>query len=181
MMAPRIQINGYTHRTWSPDQMAALDRIFFASSATQSFGGAVDKAAFRERWLGRYLLVDQPHVFLATDAADHVVGYVAGSIADIARQPRFADMATALAFAASSATYPAHLHINVAEDVRGQGVGAQLIETFAAHATACGAPGLHVVTGAASRNVRFYERCGFIEVDRRLNAANAIVFLGRRL
>ena len=181
MMAPRIQIIGYANRSWSPDQMAALDQIFFSSSATQSFGGAADKAAFRERWLGRYLLVDRPHVFLATDAADRVVGYIAGSITDIARQPRFADMATASAFAASSATYPAHLHINVSEDVRGQGVGAQLIETFAAHAAACGATGMHVVTGAASRNVRFYERCGFIEIDRRLSTASAAVFLGRAL
>ena len=181
MTASRIQISGYTHRAWSPDQRAALAQIFFTSSATQSFASAADKAAFKERWLGRYLLADGPHVFLATDAVDTVVGYLAGSIADIARQPRFADMATASAFAASSAVYPAHLHINIAEHARGQGVGAQLIETFAAHATAQGAPGMHVVTGAASRNVQFYERCGFIEIDRRQSAANAVVFLGRTL
>ena len=91
MTASRIQISGYTHRAWSLDQRAALDQIFFTSSATQSFASAADKAAFKERWLGRYLLADGPHVFLATDAVDTVVGYLAGSIADIARQPRFAD------------------------------------------------------------------------------------------
>ena len=176
-----ITIHRYPDRSWSPEQIAAVDQIFFSSSATQSFANAAERAAFRERWLGRYLLVDASHAFIAIEDADRVVGYLVGGTEDIAHQARFADLWTARAFAAASARFPAHLHINIAEDRRGHGIGARLIEAFAVHAVQHGARGMHVVTSATSRNVHFYERCGFAEIDRITAGSNTVVFLGHRL
>jgi GNAT superfamily N-acetyltransferase len=181
MTANTIRICGFLDRAWSPEQLAAIDEIFFTSSATQSFASPTERTAFRERWLGRYLSGDASHAFVAVDEHDRIVGYVVGTITDLAFDPRFTDLSTTRAFATSSARYPAHLHINVAPGMRGQGLGARLIEAFATHATAQGAPGLHVVTSAASRNVRFYARCGFAEIDRVTIAGSEVVFLGRKL
>ena len=64
---------------------------------------------------------------------------------------------------------------------RGHGVGARLVEHFAAHAAACGSAGLHVVTGAGMRNVGFYERLGFREVARAPRNGGMVVMLARGL
>ena len=55
---------------WSelPDRDAAtsaIDKIFFAASATQTFADDATRAAFRERWLGRYFTHDPQRVFVA--------------------------------------------------------------------------------------------------------------------
>lgn len=173
-----VNIEPWLARPRSGRDFADLDHIFFAASATQQFSGGAERAAFRERWLGRYLLVDATHAFVAVRAG-RVVGYVIGSIEDVARAPRFADLASARQFADVSARYPAHLHVNVDEACRSLGIGARLIEAFAAHVEALGVAGMHVVTGGASRNVRFYARCGFHEAARIPSGGGDKVFLAR--
>ena len=91
------------------------------------------------------------------------VGYVIGSVNDPARDPLFSDLPFLKAFADASARFPAHLHINLAEDWRGHGLGARLIATFADHVRAEGAPGVHIVTQRGMRNIGFYNANGFIE------------------
>ncbi|MBI3542112.1 MAG: GNAT family N-acetyltransferase [Deltaproteobacteria bacterium] len=59
--------------------------------------------------------------------------------------------------------YPAHLHVNLDERVRGQGVGRQLIERFAADLREqTPARGIHVFCGHGP--VKFYESVGFREL-----------------
>jgi GNAT superfamily N-acetyltransferase len=158
---------------------ASIDAIFFGASGTQSFASEAERQAFRTCWLGRYLATDAEHSFVAV-ADRTVIGYLVGALDDPAATGRFADVSYFRDFAHLTPTYPAHLHINLAPEARNQGVGARLIEAFAAHALLASSPGMHVVTGAASRNVRFYAACGFTEAGR-LDSAKPIVFLGRRL
>ena len=80
-----------------------------------------------------------------------------------------------------AARYPAHLHINVAAGARSRGIGERLIEAFEHHATANGAPGVHIVTGAGMRNVGFYDRLGFREVARTRRGAGTVVMLAKAL
>jgi GNAT superfamily N-acetyltransferase len=77
--------------------------------------------------------------------------------------------------------FPAHLHINLDAGFRSQGIGAALIEAFAARAKRAGAAGLHAVTGKGVRNVGFYLRCGFTERATAVWNGREIVFLGREL
>lgn len=171
-------------RPWRemPDPSAAereIDRIFFASAGTTTFADDTARAAFRERWLGRYLVHDPQLALVAVDAAGAVVGYLVGSHNDPAKAPRFADIPYFVALAATTARYPAHLHINLAPESRGQGIGGRLVEAFVDDVRAAGLPGVHVVTGRGMRNVAFYGRLGFIERAAADYNRRAVVLLGR--
>lgn len=161
--------------------VADLDDVFFSSSSTQFFENADVKSAFRERWLGRYLLHFPQYALLARDDAGRAVGYVVGSMTDPARDPLFSDLPFLAAFADASARFPAHLHINLGEGWRGQGIGARLIGAFGKAARNAGASGVHVVTQRGSRNVRFYLANGFIERAATTIGDTELLFLGRDL
>jgi GNAT superfamily N-acetyltransferase len=163
--------------------IASIDAIFFGASGTQSFASDVVRLAFRTRWLGRYLDADADHAFVAADGGDLVLGYLVGALDDPAVSGRFADIGYFRDFAHLTRDYPAHLHINLAPEARSRGIGGRLIEAFGAHAKCAGSPAMHVVTGAASRNVRFYTAQGFGEVGRLGSKPDSkpIVFLGRKL
>jgi GNAT superfamily N-acetyltransferase len=155
--------------------------VFFTSSNTQSFASDEVRAAFRERWLGRYLEYDAHCAWLAMALSGDVAGYVVGAIDTPAQLERFEDIAYFKTFAHELSRYPAHLHVNLLEAFRGRGIGEKLIGAFATDARDAGASGMHVVTGADMRNVGFYARNGFAEVARSGEGERAIVMLGRKL
>jgi GNAT superfamily N-acetyltransferase len=167
----------------APDPAAhvsGIDAIFFATAA-RTFDDAPARAAFRERWLGRYLAHDPQHVWLALGPDGKVAGYLVGCLEDPARTPRFADIEYFATFAARTLRYPAHLHINLDERYRGHGLGSRLIAAFAESAARAGASGVHVITGAGMRNVGFYGKNGFAEVARTTWLGREVVMLGRPL
>ena len=160
---------------------AGLDAVFFEASNTKSFVSEAERAAFRERWLGRYLRHDAAlaHVAIAADGA--VAGYVVGSVEDPAIAERFSDLGYLHAFRDLTRLYPAHLHVNLAPQFRGRGLGGRLVERFIADAAAAGAPGVHVTTSRGARNVAFYERNGFSEQASLDVGMNEVLFLARTL
>lgn len=143
--------------------LPALDAIFFASSATQTFASDEARALFRERWLGRYLMhfPEWAYVALAPDGTP--AGYLVGSLADPAETPLFGDLKHFAAWRDLTRRFPAQLHVNLDERWRGQGIGRALIEAFLRDARRAGAPGVHVVTARGLRNVGFYLSAGFKE------------------
>lgn len=161
--------------------VAAVEAIFFAASATQSFASAAARADFRERWLGRYLAHDASDALVALDGPDAVVGYLVGARDDPAVAPRFADIGYFRHLADLTAAYPAHLHVNLAAEARGQGVGARLVAAFCDRLSAAGIAGVHIVTGAGARNVGFYDRQGFRALRALDWGGRPIVVMGRRL
>ena len=165
----------------APDLGAQIDAIFFEASG-RSFASPEERAAFRERWLGRYLQGGTDVVLLAQHRSGAVAGYLVGALEDPAGQERFADIGYfRAAFRAQCGSHPAHLHINLAPAFRNGGIGARLIATFAACAAHAGAPGMHVVTSRDARNVRFYTRCGFREIGSTGWNGRELVFLGKAL
>jgi GNAT superfamily N-acetyltransferase len=165
----------------APALSAQIDAIFFEASG-RSFASAEERAAFRERWLGRYLEGGTDVVLLAQHASGAVAGYLVGALEDPAGQQRFADIGYfRAAFRAQCRSHPAHLHINLTPAFRGGGIGARLIAAFAACAAQAGAPGMHVVTSKGARNVRFYTRCGFREIGSTASNGRELVFLGKAL
>jgi GNAT superfamily N-acetyltransferase len=58
--------------------------------------------------------------------------------------------------------YPAHLHINIREDFRGQGLGRQLVERFRQQADRAAVAGIHLLArGDNSAGRRFFQKRGF--------------------
>lgn len=158
-----------------------LDSIFFQSSNTQSFANDDVRAAFRERWLGRYLAHDPQWAYVARSNNGELAGYLVGSLDDPARTPRFGDIPYFANFASLTAKYPAHLHVNLAQAYRNAGIGSLLVQRFCADAAAAGSPGVHAVTSRGSRNVGFYVRSGFHEAGCAGVGAKEVVFLAKRL
>jgi GNAT superfamily N-acetyltransferase len=181
MAEPSINVVRATGAPLGPDTLRHVEDIFFEASG-RTFEAGPERDAFRERWLGRYLDRGTDEVFLALTTDRVVAGYLVGDVRDPAKQPRFDDISYFRAeFAGLCRQFPAHLHINLAPAFRSRGIGAQLIEAFAERASTAGAAGMHVVTGAGMRNVRFYERCGFSERAGIAWNGRPIVFLGRKL
>jgi GNAT superfamily N-acetyltransferase len=159
-----------------------VDAIFFEASGRSGFASPEERAAFRERWLGRYLAGGSDVVLIAQSPEGPVAGYLVGALEDPAEQERFVDIGYfRAAFRDLCRRYPAHLHINLAPAFRSRGIGVRLIATFAARAVAAGAPGFHVVTAKDARNVRFYTRCGLGSLGTTCWNGREVVFLGKPL
>ena len=167
--------------TLSAQQIAEIDAIFFGASATRSFPSEAARQAFRERWLGRYLTLFPHDALIALDNDGMALGYLVGARHDPATDGRFADIGYFAELADVTPLYPAHLHINLAEADRSGGIGTRLVATFCTHLLADGVPGVHVVTGAHSRNRSFYDRLGFTLVRELDWNGTAIVMLGKPL
>lgn len=173
-MSDRIVIRRYLDAERTARLDADIDAIFFEASNTKWFENDSVRSAFRERWLGRYLRDDPQYAYLAFAPPGNLAGYLVGAIDDSASNAGIA------AFRNLSKRYPAHLHVNVAPQYRGFGIGGRLIDAFVADARKAGAAGVHVVTSATSANVRFYNRNGFLEVERG-GPDNGLVYLARGL
>lgn len=181
VVMPDVEIRRWDQLTENERHIAEMDQVFFSSSTRQSFASAEEKAAFRERWLGRYLLHFPEYVLLALNRERHVVGYVIGSPHDPARDPLFADLSFFAHFRDLTARYPAQLHINLDEAWRGCGIGARMLAAFAELAQAKGAPGVHVITVRGMRNVAYYSANGFLERGAAVIDGRELLFLGRDL
>lgn len=165
----------------TPELLGQVGEIFFEASG-RTFRAGPARDAFRERWLGRYLQGGSDVALIAVDGGGIVAGYLVGAVTDPAEQERFADIGYFRAdFRELCRRYPAHLHINLAPAFRGRGLGARLIEAFAACAADAGATGMHVVTGRGARNVAFYRRCGLVELGSCAWLGREVVFLGMGL
>ena len=62
-----IDIERYCDVAHDAALSAGIEAVFFASSNTKSFASGVERAGFRERWLGRYLTHDPEHFYIARD------------------------------------------------------------------------------------------------------------------
>jgi GNAT superfamily N-acetyltransferase len=164
-----------------PGVMSGIDAVFFQSSNSQTFADAAARAAFRERWLGRYLKHDPGWVYVAVTSKNLVAGYLVASLDDPALTPRFSDIPYFAAFKDLTRRYPAHLHVNLAPERRGGGIGSALVARFNADAARAGSPGVHIVTSRGARNVSFYARNGFRELGTWGEGAREVVFLARDL
>jgi GNAT superfamily N-acetyltransferase len=147
--------------------VAQAEGIFFETSHQKDFGTAAARQVFLNRWFGHYADAQPQAFLLALNAQGEVTGYLAGCLDSFSAAANLIvadiDYFTP-AFCQALTNYPSHFHINVAAVCRGQGIGHRLVERFADICARAGSPGMHVVTGAASRAVRFYEACGFRQV-----------------
>jgi ribosomal protein S18 acetylase RimI-like enzyme len=75
-------------------------------------------------------------------------------------------------------TYPSHLHIDLLERARGQGIGRRMMEKVMEKLRERGAPGAHL--GLSAQNLPafgFYQRLGFTELVR----VDDVIYMGKQL
>lgn len=176
-----VKILPWTAVSSTPGIDAAIDAIFFEASATKTFADEAVRAAFRERWLGRYLATFPEAAFIAVDLHGNPAGYIVGSFADPAQLRMFNDIGYFGAIAHLTSRFPAQLHVNLAPAWRGRGLGASLVERFLQAAKTAGAPGVHIVTARGMRNARFYQANGFREEGSFVWNGKELIFLARTL
>lgn len=138
--------------------------IFFETAILKSFESPAERDVFRRRWFGRYAAHFPEAFFLACSQEGPVIGYLAGCLNTFAagNSELLMDIDYYTpALASALVAYPSHLHINLKPDHQRQGIGKKLIARFLEACRTGGSSGVHVVTGAASPAVAFYEACGF--------------------
>jgi GNAT superfamily N-acetyltransferase len=163
--------------------MPALRRIFFASSNTQIFVDEAAREAHFDRWLGRYLRHWPGDALVAVDSAinGEALAYLAGCPDSAAAAPVFVDIGYYPLFAAHYADYPAHIHVNAAQEHRGRGHGRALIEVYAEMCCARSIDGLHAVTAGESPAAAFFARCGLLPVSEIEWNSRPLALLGMRV
>jgi GNAT superfamily N-acetyltransferase len=162
---------------------SAIERIFRATAARWPDDAAA-AAVFQQLWLDQYLKHERDLVTLALARAmpaseSDVLGYIVACRIDPAVSARFAALSYFRDFSAFTREFPAHLHINLDARVRGQGVGARMVEDLCARLAREGGRGIHVVTGREQRNVSFYTRLGFTERARAPRGQTEVLLLAR--
>jgi ribosomal protein S18 acetylase RimI-like enzyme len=166
----------------------AADTAFFGAPVEAYLP---DRQLFSDLFTAYYTDREPEHLWVA-DVDGRVAGYFAGSLgggdltagrlrsgaraAEGLVLRRYRDLGGALQFlrrlAAASLRgeypspsledYPAHLHINVDETFRGQGLGGQLMRTGLAGMAAAGAKGIYLhTTSYNAAAVTMYEKLGF--------------------
>lgn len=158
-----------------------IDDIFFKSSARREFCGQAEKQAFREMSLGRYLEKHRSSFFVALDDTGRAVGYLAGCLQNPLNLDHFNDVSYFRCIADLCEQYPAHFHVNVAEQYRDRGLGAALVGRFAEWSKLHSVEGIHLVTSSASRSIPFYRRSGFVELRTFPWNFGTSVCMGRKL
>jgi GNAT superfamily N-acetyltransferase len=161
--------------------LPTVDSIFFAASRIQLFGDESERRSFKAKWLDRYLYHYIDNFFVALADNGDLAGYLAGCLENPTLNPLFDDLAYYKFFAPYCASYPCHLHVNVAARYHNYGVGTALVETFAAQASNAQSSGIHIVTNEGARNVRFYERNKFRTLSTTNSNGTRVVFMGRLL
>jgi GNAT superfamily N-acetyltransferase len=160
--------------------LAGIEAIFFESAPTKDFRSEEERAAYRELWLGRYMRHCAEAFFVALDGEGAVAGYLAGSLVSdrppLPGPDYYTDFPRALLEA-----YPAHLHVNIRKDVRGQAIGSKLVDAFRTFCMDRKSCGFHAVTAAGSDAARFFGKCGLLPCAAANWRDRRIVMLGEAL
>lgn len=78
--------------------------------------------------------------------------------------------------------YPSHLHIDLLPRAQGQGHGRRMIERLLDRMREAGSPGVHLgVSALNERAAGFYQRLGFRDLARVGEAADGVIYMGKRL
>ncbi len=125
-----------------------------------------------------YIEKEPENVFILTDENDKAQGYIFCAkdfsvflknfrpylkrVSKTGAKNYISALAELLGHAVWAKKYPAHLHINLNEDFRGNGSGSAMISTLCEHLKKQNVKGIMLITGIGNTGaVRFYKRNGF--------------------
>ncbi len=139
-------------------QKESVKEIFWKTSSVNVFGSISEKDDFFYKYLGYYIQSLNCFCYVSL-IENYVQGYCCGhsnTFSDIELmklQPHLGQ------FANIGKPFPGHLHINIDPQEHGKGLGSLLINFVCKEMKMIS--GLHIITGAQSRNKKFYKLNGF--------------------
>lgn len=164
----------------NPQYYQQIQEIFWETSARSDFADLAEKKDFENRYLGIYLESYAEFVFVACEG-QRVVGYILGAPDTLKAEAILKANLHMAIFEDMYQRYPAHLHINLRAETRGQGIGSELIKAFEDYLIKKSVTGLHLITSSTARNVSFYLKNGFVHKVERLWNGRPLLLLGKTL
>ena len=161
--------------------LRAIEEIFFASAPPEHLKTAEERRTFLHRWTSYYLREERDQVLLFRLEDGTVAGYLMGCMNSREALPLYDLVGHYGLFEHHFERFPGHFHINCHPANRSKGIGSALVQRFVAVCRTAQLPGIHVVTAAGSRNVRFYRRLEFEAVEERQASGLPRLLLGLRL
>lgn len=149
--------------------------IFWETSTRTQFASINERVDFQQKYLESYL----SELALVAELNQSVVGYIVASTTTHIEGASWSEHLSL--FDDLYQRYPAHLHINCAEEARGSGIGSRLVERLESDLKGLGVGGLHLITLAGARNVSFYQKLGFSHKIERIWNGKPLLFLGKTL
>lgn len=141
-----------------PNAERQIDEIFFESSSRSSFESESEKQEFKYKYLDWYKKYFPELIWVAVNSDLNILGYICGA-SDTISAPELAQMHPWMTCIREHLkNYPAHLHINLSQQARGQGVGSLLLSQFENNLKSQNISGVHLVTSPVARNVGFYRK-----------------------
>lgn len=128
-----------------------------------------------------YYHENTPQMFLVGLLENKVVGYVCGLCNTLDHYEQLEMHSYLNYFQKELEQYPAHLHINVAANTQGQGVGKKLIENFELRLKNLGAAGTHIITLKGLANNDFYAKQGYSFEKEQNYHGKDLLFMGKKL
>jgi GNAT superfamily N-acetyltransferase len=162
-------------RPYQTGDHEAVQEIFWETTTRTQFASINERVEFQEKYLESYL----SQISLVAELNSVVVGYIVAAPTTSQDGAYWSEHLSL--FADLYERYPAHLHVNCAEEARGHGIGSRLVERLESDLTGLGVGGLHLITLAGARNVSFYQKLGFLHKVERLWNGKPLLFLGKTL
>lgn len=159
--------------------VSEAETILFANAVTQDFASEQARADYRKLWFGRYIDHFPDEFFVVLDDGGSVLGYLAGSLVSN-RPPLPGPDYYAQLSANLIVEHPAHIHVNIRGDVRGEGLGSHLVEAFAVHSHERRCNGFHAVTALDSSAPRFFRSCRMKDLAEIMWNGRKLLMLGRK-
>lgn len=132
----------------------------FVSASSINFKNDEEKNDSFKKWTDYYLENHPEWIYIAVKGGQ-CVAYLMACPVSADAESLFHEFKSYDLFKDQFGKFPAHLHINTHESLRGLGIGAKLIERLCSDLKIKDTEGLHIITSPDSKNVRFYEKLGF--------------------
>lgn len=153
--------------------------IFFDSSSKKIFNSEIEKKQFSYKYLDYYYVNHADNFFVMVEN-EKVLGYICGALDSRRCHELYQLLPHFKIFDDLYDQFPIHLHMNTHSSARGKGIGTALLEHFSGHVK-INFNKLHIITSPSAKNVEFYLKNGFIEIEVRSFINNELLLMGKTL
>lgn len=152
----------------------------FLNASTIDFTNDEEKNKSFKKWTDYYLENHPEWIYIAVKGGQCVAYLMACPSSDDAEK-LFSEFQSYDLFKDQFGKFPAHLHINTHESLRGQGIGAKLVKRLCSELKIEDKEGLHIITSPDADNVHFYDKLGFSFHLQRDFKDLKLLFMGKEL